>query len=49
VVPEVPVPTAGESVEVTSESATSTFLQLSNKIDSAESKNEDYRPSLQDA
>ena len=37
---DVPVPTAGENLEEANESATSIFLQLSDKIDNAETKNE---------
>ena len=38
---DTPVPAIGENLEEANESATSIFLQLSDKIDSAESKNED--------
>ena len=37
---DVPVSTAGENLEEANESATSIFLQLSDKIDNAETKNE---------
>jgi len=37
---DVPVPTAGKNLEEANESATSIFLQLSDKIDNAETKNE---------
>ena len=38
---DVPVPTAGKNLEEASENSTSIFLQLPDRIDSAESKNED--------
>jgi hypothetical protein len=38
---DVPVPTAGENLEEANGNETSNFLQLYDKIDSAESKNED--------
>ncbi|CAG8845957.1 21056_t:CDS:2, partial [Gigaspora margarita] len=41
---DIPVPTIGENLEKANESTTSIFLQLSNKIDNAETKNEELKP-----
>src|SRR5205823_7886301 len=40
---DVPVPTAEENLEEASENSTSIFLQLSERIDHAETKNEEAR------
>ncbi|GBB94286.1 hypothetical protein RclHR1_23230008 [Rhizophagus clarus] len=43
---DVPTPTAGENLEEANDNVVGIFLQLSNKIDSAESKNEDASQGL---
>ncbi|CAB4494871.1 unnamed protein product [Rhizophagus irregularis] len=43
---DTPVPAIGENLEEANESATSIFLQLSDKIDNAETKNEGASRSL---
>jgi len=43
---DIPIPTAGENLKEANGNETSNFLQLYDKIDSAESKNEDVSQGL---